>query len=392
MDNIQFNFDTKFRRNILIAIAVLSIVSIISFFHTPVRFWVNILINNFYFTSMALSGLFFLALQFLTNSSWMRTYQTLPLAMSSYLPIAFILSLFGLFGIHTLYEWSHTDFVMNDPILVKKIAYLNTPFFVTRIIMYFSLWLAFSYVIKKLIAKWRGSNKRLLSSQLATVSAFTMITFALSFSFYSYDSLMSLEPHWFSTIYSVYTFTSLFLGGIAFITLSLIILRQMGYMKNYVTLDHFHDLGKWLFGMSVFWAYIWFCQYLLIWYSNIPEETQYYVLREHGNWTWLFWSNFIISFLFPFFILLTRGSKRNLINLAITSLIVLIGRWVDLFTLVAPKVYEHSHTAAIIGPYEILSAFLFALVFIYFFLKNLSSNRLVLRDDPFFEEGQHLEQ
>lgn len=392
MEKLKFEFSVTLRKNILLAIAALSLITIISFFHTPVRFWVNLLINNFYFTSLALSGMFFLALQFLTNTSWMRSYQVIPLAMSSYLPVAFIFTILGLFGTHTLYEWSHTEFVMNDPILVKKIAYLNTPFFVTRIIMYFLLWLAFSYVLQKLISKWKGSNKRILSSRLAAVSAFTMITFALSFSFYSYDSLMSLEPHWFSTIYSVYTFSSLFLGGIAFITLSLIVLRNMGYLKEYVTRNHFHDLGKWLFGMSVFWAYIWFCQYMLIWYSNIPEETSYYVLREHGNWNWLFWSNFVISFLFPFFILLTRESKRNLINLSVVAVIVLIGRWIDLFTLVAPKVYEHSHTEAIIGPYEILSALLFALIFVYFFLRNLSANDLVIKEDPYLEEGRHLEQ
>lgn len=392
MERLKFEFNDTFKNKMIAAILILCLVMIASFFHTPVRFWVNLLINNVYFTSMALSGMFFLALQFLTNSSWMRSYQSIPLAMSSYLPYAFVFTLIGLFGIHTLYEWSHTEFVLKDPLLVKKMAYLNTPFFVSRVIMYFSFWLAFTYVLKKLIGNWKNANKKTLSSQLATVSAVTMVIFALSFSFYSYDLLMSLEPHWFSTIYSVYTFSSLFLGGIAFITLSLIVLRQMGYMKEYVTVNHFHDLGKWLFGMSVFWAYIWFCQYLLIWYSNIPEETQYYVLREHGNWTWLFWSNFVISFLFPFFILLTRESKRNLINLSIVSIIVLIGRWVDLYTLVAPKVYEHSHTSAIIGPYEILSAFLFALIFVFIFLKNLSSKSLVIKDDPYFEEGSHLEQ
>lgn len=392
MENLKFDFNTNFKNKMIFAIAILCVVMIASFFHTPVRFWVNLLINNVYFTSLALSGMFFLALQFLTNSSWMRSYQTIPLAMSSYLPVAFVFTILGLFGIHTLYEWSHHDVVMNDPILVKKIAYLNTPFFVSRIIIYFTFWMAFTYVIKNLITKWKNSNKKLLSSRLATVSAFTMVIFALTFAFYSYDLLMSLEPHWFSTIYSVYTFSSLFLGGIAFITLALVVLRQMGYMRDIVTINHFHDLGKWLFGMSVFWAYIWFCQYLLIWYSNIPEETQYYVLREHGNWTWLFWSNFVISFLFPFFILITRESKRNLINLTIVAVIVLIGRWVDIYTLVAPKVYEHSHTAAIIGPYEILSALLFALIFVFVFLKNLSKENLALKDDPFFEEGCHLEQ
>lgn len=392
MNKLNYEIHPVLKKYLLGALIVTLIITIISGFHTPVRFWVNLLINNFYFACMALSGLFFLALQNITNSSWMRSYQKIPEAMTAYLPVAFVLILLGLFGSHTLYEWTHTELVMKDPVLVKKVAYLNMPFFVTRIICYFIIWLAFTYVIRQLMAKINSFNRLEVARQLSTVSAITMVLFALSFSFFSYDLLMSIEPHWFSTIYSVYTFTGMFVGGIAFITLALIVLRLFGYLEEYVTINHFHDLGKWLFGMSTFWAYIWFCQYMLIWYSNIPEETQYYVLRDHGNWQWLFWSNFVISFGVPFFLLLKRDSKRNLVILAITSIVVLIGRWVDLYTLVAPKIYEHNGVLAIIGPYEIISAFLFASLFVLIFLKKLSSGSLIIKDDPYFDEGKHLQQ
>jgi hypothetical protein len=252
--------------------------------------------------------------------------------------------------------------------------------------------MSFSFLIKKLMNKFSKDNYREVTDQLSVVSAIAMVFFALTFSFFSYDLLMSIEPHWFSTIYSVYTFSGMFVGGIAFITLSLIILRQLGYLKDFVTENHFHDLGKWLFGMSTFWAYIWFCQYVLIWYSNIPEETQYYILRDHGNWKWLFWSNFVIAFLIPFFALLTRGAKRNLFNLAVVSIIILVSRWVDLYTLVAPKIYEHHHVDAIIGPYEIVSALLFAALFVIVFIKFLSSRSIFVKDDPYLNEGAHLEQ
>lgn len=392
MQKQKFEIHPLLKKYLIGAILVTLIITAISGFHTPVRFWVNILINNFYFTGMALSGLFFLALQNITNSSWMRSYQRLPEAMMGFLPVGLVLVLFGLFGSHTLYEWTHTELVKNDPILIKKVAYLNMPFFVTRIISYFIIWLSFAFVIKKLIAKFSGHNHEAVTKQLAAVSAITMILFALSFSFFSYDLLMSIEPHWFSTIYSVYTFTGMFVGGIAFITLALVVLRAMGYLKDYVTDNHFHDLGKWLFGMSTFWAYIWFCQYMLIWYSNIPEETQYYIIRDHGNWRWLFWSNFTISFGVPFFLLLKREAKRNLIFLSITSVVILVGRWIDLYTLVAPKIYEHNHVLAIIGPYEIISAILFACLFVLVFLYGLSSKSLVVVHDPYLEEGRHLEQ
>lgn len=392
MENLKVAIPSIVNKYLWGIVGVGALVTLFSYFHTPTRFWVNLVINNFYFTGMALSGLFFLSLQNLTKSSWMRSYQRIPEAMMGYLPVAFVFVLIGLFGSHTLYEWTHAELVKNDEILIKKVAYLNMPFFVTRILIYFAIWMSFSFLIKKLMNKFSKDNYREVTDQLSVVSAIAMVFFALTFSFFSYDLLMSIEPHWFSTIYSVYTFSGMFVGGIAFITLSLIILRQLGYLKDLVTENHFHDLGKWLFGMSTFWAYIWFCQYMLIWYSNIPEETQYYILRDHGNWKWLFWSNFVIAFLIPFFALLTRGAKRNLFNLAVVSIIILVSRWVDLYTLVAPKIYEHHHVDAIIGPYEIVSAFLFAAIFVIVFIKFLSSRSIIVKNDPYLNEGAHLEQ
>jgi hypothetical protein len=238
-----------------------------------------------------------------------------------------------------------------------------------------------------------NKEKYLQQSQFMTkISAVTMIAFSLSFAFSSYDWIMSIEAHWFSTIFSIYTFAGLFVGGIAFITLALIVLRMQGYLIEYVTIDHLHDLGKWMFGMSTFWAYIWFCQYMLIWYSNIPEETQYYILRSQGNWTWLFWSNFAISFGVPFLVLMRRESKRNPLSLAFASIIILIGRWVDLYTLVAPKIYESNHIEAIIGPYEIISAVSYASFFVFIFIYYLTKKKLVIDTDPYFDEGLHLHQ
>ena len=392
MDTLKFETPSKLKKYLWIIITIGLVVTLISYLHTPARFWVNLVINNFYFTGMALSGLFFLALQTITKSSWMRPYQRIPAAMMGYLPYAFVFVLIGLLGSHTLYEWTHTELVKNDPILIKKVEYLNLPFFVTRIIFYFTIWISFSYVLKKLMDKFTKLNASKVIDELSVVSAISMVCFALTFSFFSYDLLMSIEPHWFSTIYSVYTFSGMFVGGIAFITLSLIVLKQLGYFKEYIKIDHFHDLGKWMFGMSTFWAYIWFCQYMLIWYSNIPEETQYYILRDQGNWQWLFWTSFVFSFLVPFFGLLTRNSKRSLLNLAIISCFILISRWVDLYTLVAPKIYEHYKVEAIIGPYEIISALMFAAIFVLVFLYYLSRKSLIVEHDPYLDEGTNLEQ
>lgn len=391
-DKMFYKLNKDFKKYLVYIAIVGTLISIVSFFHTPVRFWVNFLINNFYFVCMALSGLFFLVLQNITGSSWMRTYQRVPEAMTQFLPFSLALMVLGYFGLHTIYEWTHHDVVMNDPILVKKIAYLNTPFFFIRMVLFFLIWIGFSKLISYLMDRWDKTKYLEQDSRIAMYSAITLVVFSLTFAFASYDWIMSIEPHWFSTMFSIYTFSGLFVGGVAFITLALIVLRMQGYLTEYVTNDHLHDLGKWMFGMSTFWAYIWFCQYMLIWYSNIPEETQYYVLRSQGNWTWLFWSNFAISFGVPFILLMTRESKRNPVTLAIVAVVILIGRWVDLYTLVAPKVYEHNEIAAIIGPYEIVSAISYAAVFLLVFFSYLSKKKLIIENDPYFEEGLHLHQ
>lgn len=389
--NMFYKANQHIKKYLIYIVIVGSLISLISLFHTPVRFWVNFLINNFYFVCMALSGLFFLALQNITGSSWMRTYQRVPEAMMQFLPFSLGFMILGYFGLHTIYEWTHHE-MMNDPILVKKMAYLNTPFFFVRMFLFFIIWIGFSKIISYLMDRWDKTKYLEQDSRIAMYSAITLVVFSLTFSFASYDWIMSIEPHWFSTIFSVYTFCGLFVGGVAFITLALLVLRMQGYLTEYVTKDHLHDLGKWMFGMSTFWAYIWFCQYMLIWYSNIPEETEYYILRTQGNWTWLFWSNFAISFGVPFLLLMTRESKRNPVSLAIVAVVILVGRWVDLYTLVAPKVYEHNEIAAIIGPYEIVSAISYAAFFLLVFTYHLSKKKLIIQNDPYFEEGLHLHQ
>lgn len=391
-EKMDYKISKVLKKNLIILLGVGFLITAISFFHTPVRFWVNLLINNFYFVCMSLSGLFFLALQNITNSSWMRTYQRIPEAMMKFLPIGMVLMLFGFLGYHSLYEWTHHDVVLHDPVLIKKIGYLNIPFFLIRMAAFFFIWIGLSKVISHLMNGWEKNNYVAQSYKLTKYSAIALIIFSLTFAFASYDWIMSIEPHWFSTIYSVYTFAGLFVGGIAFITLTLIVLRMQGYLVDLVTNDHLHDLGKWMFGMSTFWAYIWFCQYMLIWYSNIPEETQYYILRSQGNWTWLFWSNFVISFGVPFLLLLTRDSKRNPLTLALVALVILVGRWVDLYTLVAPKIYEHNQVSVIIGPYEIVSALSYAAFFVLVFLYYLGKKKLIVENDPYFDEGLHLHQ
>lgn len=361
---------------------------------SPKRMWLNILIDNYYFLTLALSGVFFMALQFVTNSSWMRPSLRISQAMTNYLPFGLIIMLVLGFGIHEIYEWSHSELVKNDPILIQKVAYLNIPFFLIRMILFIGLWIIFAKLLSRGYdaLKEQGTTEQTGVASLSKYSAIFMVVFGLTFSFASYDWIMSLEPHWFSTIFSLYTFSGFFVGGIAFITLALLMLQQRGYLKNIITEDHYHDLGKWLFGMSTFWAYIWFSQYMLIWYSNIPEETSYYVLRSHHTWDWLFWINLIVNWTIPFFALLSRHSKRNKFVLSRVAVLLLIGRWLDLYLLTAPKVFEEGKLEPYVSVLEIFIALGFAGLFVLIFMKSLQKRSLVKTEDPYYKEGLHLHQ
>jgi hypothetical protein len=387
----QFKIPTN-RKNMCIAMIVLgALVLAYSFYSQGTRAWTNVLINNFYFTTLALGGLFFMALTGVAKTSWMTPYKRIPEAMMSFLPVALVLmAVLAFFGIHSLYEWSHVEVVAKDPLLSKKTAYLNTNFFILRMVFFFGIWIILSRIFLKFShAQDSGVDK---SKSIVKVSAITLILFGLSFSFASFDWIMSLEPHWFSTIFAIYTFSGLFVSTIAFITLTIIILQSLGYLRDAVNENHFHDLGKWLFGFSTFWAYIWFSQYMLIWYSNIPEETEYFVLREHHNWDWLFYFNLLINWLIPFFALMSRNSKRNKFILSRVCVLLLVGHWLDIYLMVSPKVFEIHGLEATVGLVEIFTACGYAGLFCLVVGNYLSKHKIKSEADPFYKEGLHLHQ
>jgi hypothetical protein len=392
--NESFEIDSKWPRYFIGALGVGVLAFAYALFNRPEQAWVNFLVNSFYFVSLALSGTFFLALTGVTSASWMTPYKRVVESMTHFLPWCFLLLIGLYFGIHSLYEWSHADVMANDPILKLKAAYLNTPFFMLRAFGALCLWVLLS---KLLISLSEREDKEGSSDSIrfkySKNSAITLVVFAFSFSMVSFDWIMSLEPHWFSTIFGVYTFSGLFVAGISFITLSILILQKMGYFKGVVTEDHYHDLGKWIFAFSTFWAYIWISQYLLIWYSNLPEETPYFILRSQHTWDWIFWTNLVVNWVIPFFALMSRNSKRSGFILSRVCVLLLIGHWLDIYLMVAPKVYEHAGLKLFsVGVVEVLMALGFAGGFLLVFVAALKKKKLLPKNDPYFAEGVHLHQ
>ena len=220
------------------------------------------------------------------------------------------------------------------------------------------------------------------------VSAIFLIVFALTFSFGSFDWIMSLEPHWYSTIFAIYNFSGTLVNGLVVVTLVAILLYEKGMFAQ-LRDDHVHDLAKLIFAFVFFWAYIWYSQFVLIWYGNIPEETVYYLHRMKHDWDWLFYANFAINFIIPFFILLPRGVKRNRDMVKRVCVLLLVGRWLDLYLMIVPGVL-HDH--ANIGFLELFVALGFAGVFILLLKRQLSKGPMIPVKSPFLEDSLHYHQ
>lgn len=379
--------------SVLIAIGIIALAA--TFYLDATKAWINILTANFFFLSIGAFGLFILLLSNIVGASFVAPYRRFLETLASTIPYFGILMLTILLGAHTLYEWTHHDVVMHDPILSQKVAYLNLPFFSARMIFCILMWTVLSTIfISKSRAQDKDPNNAVaIAKSFVPFSAVGMVLFALTFCVASFDWLMSLEPHWFSTIYAVFAFSGMFITGLSALIIMMIYVQSKGYLKDEINENHYHDLGKLLFGFSTFWAYIWYSQYLLIWYANIPEEVEYFVLREHYGWNWLFWLNLIINWVLPFIILLPRQAKRNKTVVHRVSIIILLGQWLNMYILVAPKVMEHHKIfTPSIGWSEIFIAIGYAGLFGFITNKNLAKASLLPINCPYLEEGLALEQ
>jgi hypothetical protein len=368
---------------VMIAIGVFSLG--ISFFMGAgaERIAANLLLNTYYFLAIGLIGLFIVAVHTIAESGWHTSIQRIGEAMSTFIPVAglLMLLLFVFGGVHLLYEWTHEDHL--DAILLKKVAYLNVPFFYARFLVYFSIWIALAYLIRK--------NSKLLDQtgdlkyfrKLRIFSAIFVVTLAVTSVTSAWDWLMSIDAHWFSTLYGWYVFASMLASGTAVLIIILFALKQMGYMSH-VNREHIHDLGKYLFGFSIFWTYLWFSQYMLIWYANIPEETIYFYER-HKNFSTIFYVNLFLNFIVPFLGLMTRNSKRGSFILLPVALIVFIGHWLDLYQLIMPGAVGGEKAG--IGLPEIGITIGFAGLFLLVVFRSLAKALLVPKNHPFYKES-----
>jgi len=349
----------------------------------PVRGWTDLLVCAFLFLALALAGQVFLAIHYAASAGWWTAFRRVPEALMSLVPLAALPMLAIWLGRHTLYSWTRPGALESDPVLKAKSAYLNEPLFLLRMIVFLALWSLFSVLLRRASLAQDAAQPGLAQHRrMVRLSAVFLVLFAITFSLASFDWLMSLQPRWTSTMFAIYMFAGLFQAGIAAIALAVARLSRSG-LAGSVTPKHLHDLGKLLFAFSIFWAYIWVCQYLLIWYGNLTEEIPYFAVRTRGAWLPLFALAPVLRWLVPFTVLLPQWTKRSPRFLAGTAGVVLLGSWLDIYMNVAPAVLPGPR----LGAPELLITAGFAALLWLTATRALASAPLLPRNDPFLGES-----
>ncbi len=361
--------------------------------HAAQRIWANLLVNGFYFMAIALGATFFMAVQYAAEAGWSAGLKRVFEAVSQYLPIGCGVVLLCILGsqLHLNHLYHFMDPDLYDPksehydeIMVGKQAYFNPIFYWARILAYFVGWSLFMRAFRKRSLQEDLQESVLRHRKSMDFSAWFLVFFAVTSSTMSWDIIMSIDAHWFSTLFGWYCFAGMFVSALITINLLVIHLKENGYFEH-INENHLHDLTKFMFAFSVFWAYLWTAQFLLIWYANIPEEVTYYMDRwENYKWLWVF--NLAINFVFPFLVLMTRDAKRRWGTVKFVGSVIIIGHWLDVFIMVMPgTVKEHWG----IGPLEIGMLLAFLGLFIFVVLSSLAKAPLVAKNHPFLEESKH---
>lgn len=361
--------------------------------HALASYWVGVFVA----LSISLGGLFMVMVLHLTNAGWSSTIRRqlenlaalVPLCVGLMLPLLVIEIARG--GV--LLTWMDPE--LRDTFLIRhKAPYLNTPFFVLRFVICAGIWCFLAFRMNQLSLEQDRTGDRWLTAKARTISAWGMLLFALSVAFASFDWLMAMDYRFFSTIWGVYFFAGSAFASIAVTVIVLTVLRTGGRLTGTVTDEHFHDMGKLLFAFTVFWAYIGFSQYFLIWYSNIPEETFWFIHRREGGWEYL--SNFLAvgHFLLPFLVLLFRRIKKGMFTLTAVAVWLLFMHVLDMVWIIRPMVYVHDLAEASPGPIgwwlDIVAVIGVLGIFSAFLVRRIASNPLVPLKDPRLTESlQH---
>jgi hypothetical protein len=413
----QFTFDSRFK-TVLWAFMALGLLCLaITFltddaFHT--RFWTNYLHNTVFFLGISFMAVFILAAFTTAWAGWHTLIKRIWEAFSAFLLPGLVLMLLVIVGLlghfHHLYHWADPAEVAADPILQGKSGFLNPTWYTLGTVIIVGIWIFFAWKIRQISLdedKNGGADFDHHRRLRIWTAAFLPIA-GFSSAAVIWQWVMSIDAHWYSTLFAWYTGASWFVSTICLTILGIIFLKGQGYMEN-VTEEHLHDLGKYLFAFSIFWTYLWFSQFMLIWYGNVGEETVYFYERRE-NYPVLFYGNLLINFLVPFFILMRNDTKRKYGTLVFVSIVVFFGHWWDFFQMIKPgarhtamealhhhaaEATDHAHGLGfaagftIPGLLEIGTMLGFLAFFVYVVFNSLAKASLVPQNDPYLQESLH---
>jgi len=375
----QISETAFFRKPALILGIAGFIATLAGYFTDHSQFFFSYLTAYVFWTTVTLGALFFTLLHHLTGADWSIVLRRILETVMMTLPVMAILFIPILLGIHDLYHWSHEDVIASDPIIQKKSAYMNPVFFSVRAILYFTIWSLLARGLYRTSLTQDSGHQPEYTIKMRKISAPGMVLFALSITFASFDWLMSLDAHWYSTIFGVYIFGGSLLALLSFMVIFGNLLRKKGLLANTITIEHYHDLGKFLFAFIIFWGYIGFSQYFLIWYANIPEETIWYLHRWEGSWKVITMTLVFGHFLVPFIALLPRFVKRNLTILTFFAIWIFIMHWIDIFWVVMPNLHQHDLHFSWMDLTAMLGI---GGIFFWYFLNKFYKHALVAVGDP----------
>jgi hypothetical protein len=363
----------------------------------PARFWASLLQNSTYFLLIANAAMFFICATTLAMAGFQMTFRRVTEAISvAVIPLGIVAGIILITLV--LVEDTHIYHWLNphgDKILEGKSAFLNKGFFITWTVLTIGLWIILGRKMRMLSRSLDNNplpnaeaGRRYIFKNTVWAALF-IVWFALTvMSVTPWLWLMSVDPHWYSTMYSWYNFASTFVPGLALIAIFIIYMKNQGYLE-YTNEEHLHDVGKFMFAFSIFWAYLWFAQYMLIWYANIPEETIYFKSRVtsknySGPYTGIFWFMFIINFLAPFLILMRRGSKRNYTTMTFISIVIIFGHWLDYYQQVFASLFPQHVTLSLFDS-GVAAGFVGLLM--YSTGNALSKYPLLAKNHPFMKES-----
>jgi hypothetical protein len=305
----------------------------------PKQFFFSWLVSFLFFLSLALGGLFFVLIQYAVQGGWGIVLRRIGETVFATLPVLAVLFLPLLFGLRDLYPWAVPGAAEHDALLQWKAPYLNVAFFLARAALYFAVWCGIALLYYRVSRRQDTTGDPAATVRLRRLAGPAIIVLAVTQTFASIDWIMSLTPHWYSTMFGVYFFAGAFVGFIALLSITAAAMRGAGLLDTIISAEHLHDVGKLLFAFTAFWAYIAFSQFFLVWYANLPEETIWYKARLEGSWRAMSILLMAGHFAAPFFFLMGRAVKRRGWTLAVGGAWLLTMHFVDLYWLVMPALH-----------------------------------------------------